>query len=146
MDERISELLLRTRIAVSPETFFLVSLLHDDCRKLLENLRSNPRMTVPFMVLMDRKEVTLILDEPDLKMAEPFLNNAKIASGYRLLTFDIELDLTVVGFLAEVALILAEASIPIMALSAFSRDHLLIKQADLASALKALGDYVDEIC
>jgi hypothetical protein len=62
------------------------------------------------------------------------------------LTFDIELDLNVVGFFAEISRILAEDDVPIMALSAFSRDHLLIKQNDLAKALKALGGHVGELC
>jgi hypothetical protein len=48
--------------------------------------------------------------------------------------------------MAEISRILAEADIPIMALSAFSRDHLLIKQNDLASALKALREHVAELC
>jgi hypothetical protein len=74
------------------------------------------------------------------------IRDAKVAGGYRLLTFDIELDLEVVGFMAEVSRILAEAGVPIMALSAFTRDHLLIKQEDLAKALKALGEHVGELC
>jgi hypothetical protein len=48
--------------------------------------------------------------------------------------------------LAEVARILAEAEISIVALSAFSRDHILIKQNDLAKSLKVLGEYVEELC
>ena len=57
-----------------------------------------------------------------------------------------ELDFSVVGFLAEAARILAEAEISIIALSAFSRDHLLVKQEDLSKALKALSPYITDIC
>jgi len=32
------------------------------------------------------------------------------------------------------------------ALSSFSRDHLLVKQADLGKALRVLGDHVAELC
>ena len=46
----------------------------------------------------------------------------------------------------EVARILADDGVPIIALSAFSRDHLLVKQSDLANALKALGPHVAELC
>ena len=56
------------------------------------------------------------------------------------------MDFNVVGFLAEVSRILAESNISIYAVSAFSRDHLLIKQDDLAKALKVLGEYVEELC
>jgi len=140
------ELLKKTGIEVAAESFSLVSLTHEAWRKLLERPDLGPSMTTPFMILMDKDEVTLMLDETDLRRAEPFMGLARIERGYRLLTFDIELELTVVGFFAEVSRILAEAEIPILALSAFSRDHLLIKQEDLARALKTLGSHVDAVC
>lgn len=133
------DLLKRSRIKVAAETFSLVSLNHLAWLELLKKPELSPRMTSSFMILMDSEEVTLMLDDTDFANLRSELANSRIEGGYRLLTFDIELDLGVVGFMAEVSSILAEAKVPIMALSAFSRDHLLIKQADLATALKALG-------
>lgn len=103
-------------------------------------------MTAPFMIFKDAHEVTLILDDQDLRNMRPGLAEAKVANGYRLLTFETVLDLSVVGFMASVSRILAEASVPILPISAFSRDHILIRQSDLASALKALGPHVAELC
>ncbi len=74
------------------------------------------------------------------------LRDARIESGFRLLTLDIELGWNVVGYLARVTEILASAGIPVGALSAFSRDHLLIKQDDLGTALRVLGRHVAELC
>ena len=145
-NENILELLRRTRIEVAPETFTLVSLRHEDWLKLLENSELSPRMTAPFMIFKDKFETTLLLDEIDFETLRHAIRDAKIERNFRLLTFDIELDFNVVGFLAEVARILAKAEISIVALSAFSRDHLLVKQADLAKALKVLGEYVEELC
>ena len=142
----VSRLLQNARIEVEPETFFLVSLHHPDWLKLLENPELSPRMTAPFMIFKDKHETTLLLDEIDFQTVRHAIRDAKTEGGYRLLTFDIELDFSVVGFFAEVSRILAEAGVPIIALSAFSRDHLLIKQNDLAKALNALRDYVDDIC
>ena len=143
---KISELLRRTRVEVQPETFFLVSLAHQDWLKLLENPELSPRMSAPFMIFRDKWEVTLLLDEVDFGTIRHQVRDAKTAGNYRLLSFDVELDFSVVGFLAEVTRILAEAEISIVALSAFSRDHVLIKQADLSKALKVLGEYVEELC
>lgn len=140
------ELLQKARVEVAPETFFLVSLIHADWLKLLENPELSPRMTAPFMIFKDKFETTLLLDEIDFQTIRHAIRDAKTESGFRLLTFDIELDFTVVGFFAEVSRILAEAAVPIVALSAFSRDHLLIKQNDLAKALNALRDHIEEIC
>jgi hypothetical protein len=134
----IYELLKKTRVEVSPETYYLVSLRHDDWKKLLENPELSPRMTAPFMILSDKYEVTLMLDDTDYQTCRYAIRDAKVEGNFRLLTFDLVMDFTVVGFMAAVSKILADAEISIMALSAFSRDHLLIKQGDLAKALKVL--------
>jgi len=140
------DLLKKTRIEVAPETFTLLSLRHDDWARLLENRELGPRMTATFMIFRDKFETTLLFDEIDFETIRHAVRDAKVERNFRLLTFDIELDFTVVGFLAEITRILAEAEISIVALSAFSRDHLLIKQDDLAKALKVLGNYVEELC
>ncbi len=140
--QNINELLNKTRVVVAPETFTLISLAHDAWLKLLETPELSPRMTAPFMIFKDNFEVTLLLDEIDFGRIQNAVQSAKKEGNFRLLSFDIELDFNVVGFLAEITRIFAEAEISIVALSAFSRDHLLIKQTDLAKALKVLGKYV----
>lgn len=140
------ELLRRSRVEVSPETFFLISLSHVQWTKLLENPELSPRMTSPFMIFRDTYEVTLLLDEIDYGTIRHAMRDAKVQGGFRLLTFDVVMDFTVVGFMAEVSRILAAVGISIVAVSAFSRDHILIGQDDLASALKALGPYVADLC
>jgi len=135
------ELLAKSNIEIAPEVYSLISIDHKTWNSLLDRPELSPRMTAQFMILMDKWEVTLLLDAIDFEVLRPELPNAKIQQGYRLLTFDLVLDLNVVGFMAEVSRVLAAADIPIMALSAFSRDHLLIRQVDLAKALKVLTDY-----
>lgn len=140
------ELLRRTKIEVAPETFTLISLPRENWLKLLENPELSPRMSAPFMIFSDKWEVTLLLDEIDFAAVRDSISAGKVEGGFRLLSFDIELDFSVVGFLAEVTRILAEMNISIVALSAFTRDHILIKQNDLSKALKVLGGYVEELC
>ena len=142
----VLELLKKTRVEIAPETYTLLSLSHEKWLKLLETPEISPRMTAPFMIFQDNREVTLLLDEIDFEKIRYSILSSKSQGGFRLLTFDVELDFTVVGFLAVVAKILADADISIVALSAFSRDHLLIKQNDLAKALVILGQYVEELC
>ena len=143
---KISEILRRTRVEVQPETFFLVSLAHQDWLELLENPELSPRMSAPFMIFRDKWEVTLLLDEVDFGTVRHQIREAKTEGNFRLLSFDVELDFSVVGFLAKVSQILAEAEISIVAVSSFSRDHILIKQFDLPKALKVLGEFVAELC
>jgi hypothetical protein len=72
--------------------------------------------------------------------------DARVEAGFRLVTLDVELPWNVVGFLAHVTQILAGEGIAVGALSAFTRDHLLIKQDDLGKALRVLGPHVAELC
>lgn len=141
-----AELLKNSRVEVAPETFFLLSLRHEDWLRLLENPELSPRMTAPFMIFRDKFEVTLLLDEIDYATVRHAVRDSKVQGGFRLLTFDIVMDFNVVGFLAEVTRILAGAGVSVVALSAFSRDHILVSQNDLPAALKALGPYVSELC
>ena len=142
----ITELLRRSRVEVAPAVFYLVGMRHEDWTRLLENPELSPRGSAPFMLLRDGHEVTLLLDETDWRTMRHAVRDARVEANFRLLTFDIELDWNVVGFLARVTGILADAGISCGALSAFSRDHLLVKQDDLGKALRVLGEHVAELC
>jgi hypothetical protein len=142
----VTELLRRTRVEVAPATYFLIGLRHEDWQRLLENPELSPRGSSPFMLLRDEREVTLLLDEADWQTMRHAARDARIEGNFRLLTFDIEIGWQVVGYLARVTEILAAANVPVGALSAFSRDHLLIKQDDLGKALRVLGEHVAELC
>lgn len=142
----IAELLRGARVLVAPATFFLVGLRHEEWARLLESPELSPRGSAPFMLLKDEHEVTLLLDEEDWRTMRHAARDARVEGGFRLLTFDLVLDWNVVGFMALVTRILAEAGVSCGALSAFSRDHLLVKQDDLAKALRALGPHVAELC
>ncbi|HMF57337.1 MAG TPA: ACT domain-containing protein [Pyrinomonadaceae bacterium] len=144
--QNVTELLRSARVEVAPETFYLIGLRHEDWRRLLENPELSPRGDAPFMVLSDAHEVTLLLDETDWRTVRHAARDARVEGGFRLLTFDIVLGWDVIGFLARVTKILADAGIPVGALSAFSRDHLLIKQEVLGEALRILGEHVAELC
>lgn len=145
-NETIAELLRRTRIEVAPVTYFLIGLHNEDWARVLENPELSPRGSAPYMLLRDDREVTLLLEEDDWRAMRHVVRDARIESGFRLVTLDIELDWSVVGYLARVTGILADAGIAVGALSAFSRDHLLIKQNDLGTALRVLGTHVGELC
>ena len=146
MTEDAAELLRRARVEVAPATFVLVGMRHEDWKRLLENPELSPRVESNFMLLRDPFEVTLLLEEEDWSSMRHAARGAKVERGFRLLTFDIELPWNVVGFLARVTEILAGEGVAVGALSAFSRDHLLIKQEDLGNALRVLSGHVAELC
>ena len=142
----VEGLLRQTRVRVAPPTYFLIGLRHEDWTRLLENPELSPRADATFMILRDEHEVTLLLDESDWRTIRHAARDARIEGGFRLVTLDVELDWKTVGYLARITEILARSGISCGALSAFSRDHLLIKQDDLGTALRALGEHVAELC
>ncbi|MEJ7616816.1 MAG: ACT domain-containing protein [Pyrinomonadaceae bacterium] len=148
MPERESpiELLRRARVEVAPETFYLLGIDHQDWLRLTDDAELGPSRLSPFMMLRDGHEVTLLLTEDDWRAMRYAARDARVEGGFRLLTLDVELGWDVVGFVAHAAKIIADAHIPCGFLSAFSRDHLLIKQTDLARALLVLGPHVAELC
>jgi hypothetical protein len=141
-----AELLRRTKVEVLPATFVLVGMRREEWRRLLESPELSPRADAPFMLLAVSREVTLLLEDDDWRAMRHAARDARVETGFRLLTLDIELDWQVVGYLAHVTAILAAENIPVGALSAFSRDHLLVKQQDLGTALRVLGPHVAELC
>ena len=142
----VAELLRSARVEVAPETYVLVGMRHADWARLLENPELSPRAESNFYLLRDPFEVTLLVEESDWRAMRHAARDARVEAGFRLVTLDVELGWDVVGFLAHVSAILAAASVPVGALSAFSRDHLLIKQDELGKALRVLGEHVAELC
>jgi len=71
----------------------------------------------------------------------------EVEKDWKILTFDMVSPFELVGFLAKVSKVLADEKIQIFAISAYSTDHILIKEKDLARAeekLKELGCVVEE--
>ncbi|HYP52281.1 MAG TPA: ACT domain-containing protein [Pyrinomonadaceae bacterium] len=146
MDTDVEEMLRRTRVEVAAATFVLVGLRPEDWHRLLENPELSPRAEAGMMLLRDGREVTLLVEEEDWRVMRHAARDARTEGGFRLVTLDIELGWHVVGYLARVTSILAAAGVSVGALSAFSRDHLLVKQNDLPKLLRALGPHVAELC
>ena len=145
-EKAISDLLHETRIEVAPAVFVLVSLSHQNWARVLEHPELSPSAESPFLIFRDGREVTLLLEEDDWGRIRHIVRDARVETGFRLVTLDIELPWDVVGYLARVTQILAATEIPVGALSSFSRDHLLIKQDDLGRALRVLSEHVKELC
>lgn len=87
-----------------------------------------------FAAIVDGKEITLVQRED---LVDP-ANVLDVEPGWKIITFDVVLPFELTGFLAVVAGRLANAGIAVFALSAFSTDHILVKEEKLGMALEAL--------
>ena len=85
-----------------------------------------------FAIINDRNETTVVIEQKYTKDYE------KISRNWRIISFDITLPFTLVGFLAKISQALAEENISIFALSAYTTDHILVKNKDLKKAIIVL--------
>ncbi len=94
----------------------------------------------PFCALIvDKDEVSLIVPYEAWGDFSKRLPNHKVADkSYRLITFDIELEMSLVGFMARISQALADANISILTFAAFTRDHILVPADQFDIALAAL--------
>jgi hypothetical protein len=141
-NRRARELWARTRLRVWPERCWLASLepaVAAEAAALAG--RASPGFAA---VVLERDEVSLTLPEP-VWAASPLRSRARAESGpFRVITFDLDLDLDVCGYLAPAAEALAAAGVPIVPQCAFLKDHLLVPEAHLERAVRALEALVTE--
>jgi len=87
-----------------------------------------------FAVIKDARETTCIIEESRLR-SQKFLG---MEGGWRMITFDMILPFGLVGFIARVSGALAKQGIGIFAVSAYSTDHIFVKDRDLDRAVETL--------
>ncbi len=108
------------RAVVAPETFAIVK-----TKRALANALA---------VIKDERETTCIIDETKLG-AQKFLG---FEGDWRMITFDMVLPLSLVGFFAAVSGALADAGVNLFTISAYTTDHVFVKNQKLETAIKSL--------
>jgi hypothetical protein len=140
-DENIMRLLAETEITVHPDPFTIVSIdrnEEDKARSLLLDL-------APFSSLtFDIAEVSLVVKENEWSSLRNGFEKVQEDGPYRLITFDIVLDLSIVGFMAVISRRLADEGVSIYALSTYLRDHILVKEGHCVKAVEALRSLIAE--
>ena len=128
-----------TKITLHSHEFILVSLPLSEKELALDALKQ----LKPFSsVTVDHAEVSLILKTMDWESIQGLFQSSQVEGPYRIITFDIVLHLSLVGFLSVVSAVLAEAGISIFALSTFLRDHILVKAPRADEAVRLLEDLI----
>lgn len=89
-------------------------------------------------LIADKDETTLVFPTEAWEEFGSRLPNADVSEEYRLISFDLVLNFDLVGYMAIVSQVLAHADVPIMAFSAFSRDHILVPAQLFQKAWDAL--------
>jgi hypothetical protein len=105
-------------------------------------IRSDHTHPEAFANITDKDEITVIIDQDkveniyDITTGHQSLEEAE--KNWKILTLDVVFPLDTVGILAKISGALFEHGISIMAISAYSRDHFLIREKDMVTTVTAL--------
>lgn len=125
-----------TRLFTDGRPYIIVSLPSTQLAKASELLLHTRE---PFSALLfDKDEVTLVISREAWELAHWSVDVSAVSPDYRLITFDLPLDLGLVGYIATLTSTVAEQGISVFPLSAFSRDHILVPADDFDRAWEAL--------
>ncbi|MGD1992128.1 MAG: ACT domain-containing protein [Anaerolineae bacterium] len=130
----------QTRLYTDDREYVVIRVPLDD---VYEGTAMLAKMAEPFSTaIVDKDEMTLVLPE-DIweEVRDDFEWNQELL-GYRLITFDIALELGLVGYLATLTHVVSEAGVSMLAFSAYQRDHLLVPASDFDQAWSALSDFI----
>ena len=106
-------------------------------------IRSKKPYPNAFANIIDKNEITVIIEQSKYNDEDII----EVEKDWKILTFDMVSPFELVGFLAKVSKVLADEKIQIFAISAYSTDHILVKEKDLTrieEKLKELGCVVEE--
>jgi len=141
VSEGMKKIFAATIIKEHPDDYSIVYIDPADEKKAREELKD----LKPFSsVTYTEDEISVVLRVSDwAKLKKGFLNH-KEEGPYKLITFDIVLDLSIIGFLSVVSTALAENDVPIYALSTYLKDHILVKKVNAPKAIRILRDLVED--
>ncbi|HEV8359579.1 MAG TPA: ACT domain-containing protein [Candidatus Thermoplasmatota archaeon] len=131
MDARVREVLRRAHFEPHPARFAIVGL---PARADTTVMHLGPWSAA----LQTGDEVTYVLPEQDWDRAAARFPDAKVERGWRLIAVQVKMPWELAGMLAALTGALAQRGIPCSVLCTFSTDHILVPEARLQEALKAL--------
>jgi len=135
-NERARTVWARTRLTVWPEPCVLASLepvLLAEAAALVAQARGAFAALV-----LERDEVSVTVPR-SLWEASPLRARAAREDGpFRAITLDVDIDLDVCGYLAPAAARLAAAGVSIVPQCAFRKDHVLVPEARVDTAVRVL--------
>ena len=87
-----------------------------------------------FAVITDGAEITVVAE------IDHRLTVLEEEKPFRIISFDTKMPFDLIGFLAYITKLLADQNISLFAISSFSTDHILMKEAYLSKAIEVLKD------
>lgn len=136
----LRHLLAKTKLFTDAKDYVIMRLPVDQVKEAARLIAQTSR---PFTAMLrDKDEVTLVLPRADWGLLDVTVDVSEASPDYRLITFDLPLELGLVGYLATMSSTVAEAGVSIFPLSSFSRDHIFVPAEDFQCAWDALRELI----
>jgi hypothetical protein len=136
LNQQLRAVLARISWHARPERFVVAGL---EPRERLLALRLLPGVTGAFWQLFVEPDmVTLALAETEWRAISHAFPHARVERRYRAISFDMDLPDGLVGFMAAISGALAGAGVPLLAVCGYAKDHLLVREEYLETALGAI--------
>jgi hypothetical protein len=140
-EEKIKQILAKTQIKVHSDLFSIISIEKGNENKVKEITKN---LTSFSSITYDIEEISLVVKETDWIVIRDHFDSYQEDGPFCLITFDIILDLSIVGFMAFISRKLAEKNVSIYVISTYLRDHILVKKADCTKTVEILLDLIEE--
>ena len=137
MRKSLRELFAETRVYSPKDKYVIVSLgRHVNALHLFARLRTFSSVT------LETDDVSLVIRQTQWNRCSSRFKKARVAGPYRLIAFDIIMSLDVVGFLATVSRLLADAGISIISVSTYLRDYILVPEGNQKKSLAIIRRFL----
>ncbi len=140
MNEQARAVWRKTKLHVWPDRYVLASLPLGDVEEAASLATHSADAFVALVV--ERDEVSLTIREDLWREAK--LHASAVAGPFRAITLDIDIDLSVCGYLAPAAVRLGEAGVSIIPQCAYLKDHVLVHERDLETAVAVIEGLIRE--
>jgi hypothetical protein len=142
MDDNIRQLWALTKVRLWPEPYRLVSLPHESLPQAAELVsRSIGRFAA---LVVEPDEASLTIEETLWNSRSAFIPHRAAEGPFRVVTFQINVELDVCGYFLPAVKRLAKAGIPVVPQCAYLKDHLLVHATDAERTVEILARLVRE--
>jgi hypothetical protein len=140
LSANLKKLLVRTKLSVLPEDYFVVRLPLDS--KPIPGEWYRPATTRFAVFVREPKEISLIVPRRKWLRMQSIFEKYKLSGPMKVISFDRKISMVVPGYMSAVGEVLAEAKISVLPVSTLATDHVLVQKADLPRTIRLLRNFV----
>jgi hypothetical protein len=139
LNAELKQLLVRTRLSVLPEDYFVIRLPLDS--KLIPGEWYRPATTRFALFIREPKEISLIVARRKWLRMQSIFDKYEVSGPMKVIAFDRKISMVVPGYMASIGNILAESGIRAVPVSTLSSDHILVQKSDLPRTVRLLRHF-----